>query len=197
MRALVVIAAIAGAPALVAADPPADDPAPDVAPGEADTDNRVNLRIGGSTADANGRPVVCAEVAITWGISVEGCGTGSGFLHTDDGGEIAHFRLNKRIWGTRLGRGRVQTAGGLGFAELEVGEDSAGFDFGSPGGVAPTSVAGPEASLSARYLAPLGRGFEFLANASLGLAWFSGAPDLVAPQERLQPFASFELGVGW
>lgn len=192
-RAALVVALFA--PATAAAQP-ADAP-PEAPPaGDGATDHRVNLRVGGSTGDANGRPSVCAEVAITWGLSVEGCGTGSGILHSDDGGEMAHFRVNKTVWTATVGRGQFRAAGGLGFAELEVGEDRPGFDFGTPDGDR-TSVAGAEVAVSARYLAPLGRGFEFIANGSLGLAWFDGARDLVEPQSRAQPFASVEVGVGW
>ncbi|HUH02860.1 MAG TPA: hypothetical protein VML75_12770 [Kofleriaceae bacterium] len=184
MRALAIIA-------LLASPARADDPPPR---GDATSiEHRVNLRVGASTADTNRRPTICAEVAVAWGLSVEGCGTGSGFLHHDDGGQIAHFRA-KKILATR---GAAALAAGLGFAELEVGRDDPGFDFGTPDAREPTAVAGPDAALSARYLAPLGRGFELIANLALGLAYFHHAPALVVPQRRTQPYASFEIGVGW
>jgi hypothetical protein len=186
------IACVAGTARAEPADPkgatgePTDGPRP-----------HFNLRVGGSTADDNRRPTICAEVGIAFGVSAEGCGTGSGFLHRDDGGEMAHFRAKVRIARRPVRGGAVDLALGAGFAELEVGRDDPGFDFGAPGGVEPTSVAGPESSISAQYLAPLGRGFELIANASVGLAYFRHAPELAVPQSRLQPFASFELGVGW
>lgn len=187
MRALVIVALLAS-PAW-AEDPPAAPPRDDGSV----TEHRVNLRVGASTADDNRRPAICAEVGVAWGISIEGCGTGSGFLHRDDGGEMAHFRA-KKILATR---GAVALAAGLGFAELEVGRDDPGFDFGTPDSREPTAVAGPDAALSARYLAPLGRGFELIANMALGVAYFQHAPELAVPQRRTQPYASFEIGVGW
>lgn len=188
MRALAIIALLAS-PALAEAPAPAPARATDAPV----TEHRVNLRVGASTADTNQRPTICAEIAVAWGLSVEGCGTGSGFLHHDDGGQIAHFRAKKIL----VTRGAVAFAAGLGFAELEVGRDDPGFDFDTPDPREPTSVAGPDAALSARYLSPLGRGFELIANMALGLAYFHHAPALAVPQRHTQPYASFEIGVGW
>lgn len=167
--------------------PPADAPAP--------ISHRINLRAGLASSDTVGRPAICLEVVAIWQVSVEGCGTGSGILHDDVGRQIAHFRANIPITTTTRWGGRFALRGGLGFAELEIGDDKPGFDFGEAD--TPASVAGPDAGLSVQWLRPVGAGIELVANASGGVAWFAGAEDLVVPQRELQPYVAFELGVGW
>jgi hypothetical protein len=127
-------------------------------------------------------------------LSVEGCGNGSGILHNSDGGELAHFRAKWALWNARVPRGNIIVQGGLGFAELQVGKDEPGFEFGDPSG---ESAAGAEGAVSVQYLAPFGRGFEFIASSAVGMAYIRGANALPAAPSRAQPFASFELGIGW
>ena len=157
--------------------------------------HRINLRAGLASSDAVGRPAICLEVVTVFSVSVEGCGTGSGILHDEVGRQIAHFRANIPLLRRTGWGGQLSLRGGLGFAELEVGADRPGFDFGAANNVA--AVAGPDAAFSAQWLRPVGRGVELVANASAGTAWFTGARELVVPQARLQPYVAFELGVGW
>jgi hypothetical protein len=160
------------------------------------TGNRVNLRVGGASSDTTGVPTICMEVRAVSRLSVEGCGTGSGFLHSQSGGEMAHFRAKWQVLGRMAGGGELRLHGGVGFAELQLDADRPGFDFGSPRG-SRIETAGPEGSLSLSWLRPMGAGWELIANTTGGLAWFPHAGELAAPQERAQPFVSFELGVGW
>lgn len=170
--------------------------AADGAPMTDDDGNRANMRVGVSTTDDNGRPTICLEVTAFAQLSFEGCGTGSGFLHTDPGQELAHFRLKWAVYRRKLGGGTLRAQVGGGFAELEVGQDSPGFEFGEPGQGA-TAAAGPEASASVQWMRSLGKGWELVGSFTGGMAWIPHAPDLILPRSEAQPFASFELGVGW
>jgi hypothetical protein len=158
--------------------------------------NRVNLRIGGASTDHNGRPTVCLEIGLIAAATLEACGTGSGILHTADGGEMAHFRAEWRLLRVAAAAGTGQVQLGAGFAELEVGDDRPGFQFGSPGADR-AAVAGPEAALSVGWLRDLGRGIDVIANLTVGAAWFAGADQLSVPRDHWQPFASLEVGLGW
>jgi hypothetical protein len=170
-------------------------------PGEADrsvlerTQNRINLRVGAASTDSNGRPTVCMEVRAVSRLSIEGCGTGTGLLHSASGGEMAHFRAKWGLDSRVFQRGVLRTHMGVGFAELQIDADEPGFVITpSPGSV---EAVGPEASLSLQWLRPVRGDWEFLVNTSAGLAWIPGAGDLAEAQNTVQPFVSFEIGVGW
>jgi len=184
---------VAGAVAPVRADRDAE---PAAGAGDQAARNRLNLRVGGASTDHNGRPTVCLEVALIAAATVEACGTGSGILHDQPGGEMAHFRGEWSLLRVAAGAGTGRVQLGAGFAELEVGDDRPGFQFGAPGDDR-ASVAGPEGSVTVDWMRGVGRGFEAIASLTVGTAWFSGAPQLDIPRSRWQPFASLELGVGW
>jgi hypothetical protein len=191
------IAALAAISARTArADEPADDGGEAARARPDRAANHFNLRIGGASTDGNGRPVICGEVHALARLSFEGCGTGSGFLHHAPGSEMAHFRAlwQVRRWST--GRSTIAARAGVGFAELQLGPDDAGFQFGSPTGLR-NAVAGPEGSGSVQLLVPMADGVEAIATATAGLAWFAGADQLITPRDHLQPFASVEVGIGW
>jgi hypothetical protein len=156
--------------------------------------NFGNLRIGATSGGA--RPQLCLELAPLDLLSAEACGTGSGFLHHDPAPEIAHFRVNLKLttWETPVGF--LQPRAALGFAELQVGEDGAGFDFAGTG---PSGVetAGPEVGLSLRCLTPVVAGFELVSELSFSTAIFAHAPRLLRPQAVLQPTLSVSIGVGF
>ena len=186
----------AAAPAL-AQQPPADDDGGGEDPAERLSDERnwFNLRAGGSTADRNERPVLCLEVAVYWGLSVEGCGTGAGILHSD-GGELAHFRGKWSVIERKTRAGKLRGQLGAGFAELQLGDDEPGFSFGDP----PTgqdSASGPEGAFSIQLLTHIGEGFELVTSGTVGVAHVPGADQLSAPQSETQTFASFEIGLGF
>lgn len=158
---------------------------------------RVNVRVGTASTDRNGAPTVCAEVRVWADLAVESCGTGADLWHNSDGTEMMHVRGTWEVFDrtTRRGRGGVRL--GAGFAELSVGDDKLGLQFGDPDNRDPISVAGPEAALSAQWTFPLGKGLEAVGTFTGGVGYFTGAPKLILPREQVQPFASFELGVGW
>lgn len=157
----------------------------------------INLRVGGSTANANRRPELCLEISPVAFLSVEGCGTGSGFLHGDPEPEVAHFRAKLRLvsfdsekWGTL----QPFLAGGM--AEAQVGEDDPGFQF-SGTDARHVSTAGPELGAGLRYLRPLTSGLELVGDFNLGMAWLPHGPELVKPQDTWLPSASLTFGVGF
>lgn len=157
---------------------------------------RVSLRVGGATSDDLGLPVVCVDVRLVAGLGVESCGTGAELWQHDDARQMAHLRATWQAHEGGLPGGRGRLRGGLGLAELQIGADTPGLEFGTPAGDR-TAVAGPEAVVQGVYVVPLGRGFEGLATATVGAAYFAHARDLAAPQRELQPFVSIELGLGW
>jgi hypothetical protein len=158
---------------------------------------RVNMRLGTASTDRNGAPTICAEVRVWADLAVESCGTGADILHNNDGPEMMHVRGTYEIWDRTTARGRGGIRLGAGFAEMSVGDDKIGFEFGDPDARDPVSVAGPEASVSAQWTVPLGKKLEAVGTFTGGVGYFSGARKLVLPRDELQPFASFELGVGW
>ncbi|MBK9030125.1 MAG: hypothetical protein IPL61_02100 [Myxococcales bacterium] len=191
MRAVVCLIVLSAGPAL--ADDDRGGPPPPVAP---DPPYRLNLRIGGASTDRNGMPTVCGEVRVWGGLGVESCGTGAQAWHDRGGTEMMHVRSTFEVARVAAGGGRLGLRAGVGFAELSVAPDQLGFQFGDPDATG-ASAAGPEASISAQWTRALAGEVEALATFTIGGAYLDGAPQLVLPRERLQPFASLEVGVGW
>jgi len=161
------------------------------------TTNRLNMRFGGATSDDTGRPTICLDVRIIAGFGVESCGTGQAIIHDEAGREMAHFRGTWTFLEKHTARGTGKLRAGAGFAELQVGQDHPGFEFGEPEKVDRGSVAGPEAVVQAQWLVPLGVGVEAVTSLTAGFAVFADADKLIIPQDNVQPFVSFEIGVGW
>jgi hypothetical protein len=159
--------------------------------------NRINFRVGGASSDSTGRPTFCLDVRIVAGLGIESCGTGQALIHNEPGREMAHFRGTWTLLTRHTGRGTGKLRAGAGFAELQVGVDHVGFDFGSPDAADRGSVSGPEAVVQGQWLVPLGRGVEAIASLTAGAAAFAGAGELVIPQRAVQPFLALELGLGW
>jgi hypothetical protein len=158
--------------------------------------HRANFRLGGSGDRLGGREEMCLEVAPIAALSVEGCGTGSGFLHRDDLPELAHFRAKLRLASVRTRLAWLEPQVGLGFAELQVGSDSPGFTFTGtdPDGV---ETSGLEVGVALRALRPLSASTELVVTAGVYLAWLPHAGELIEPQAALQPSASLTVGVGF
>jgi hypothetical protein len=158
---------------------------------------RVNLRVGSSSTDRNGMPTVCAEVRVFLDLNVESCGTGADLWHNNDGAEMMHVRASWEIFDTTTRRGRGGVRLGGGFAEMSVGDDKLGFEFGDPDSTDPVSVAGPEAAVSAQWTMPIGKNLEAVGTFTGGVGYFSGARKLILPRDEVQPFASIDIGVGF
>lgn len=153
-----------------------------------------NLRIGAASSSA--RPELCLELSPLALLSVEACGTGSGFLHRDPAPEIAHFRAKATLMSWETPIGYLQPRVAAGFAELQVGEDTAGFYFANAG---PTGMetSGPELGLSLRCLTPVVAGFELVSELNFNAAVFAHAPELLRPQAVVQPSFSMSIGFGF
>lgn len=156
--------------------------------------NYGNLRIGASTSSR--RPTLCLELAPLELLSVEACGNGSGFLHHDDAPEIAHFRALFKLTSWKTPLGWLQPRLGAGFAELQVGPDGGGFYFQGTGPMG-LDTAGPELGASLRALVPVSLGLELVGELGVSAAYFRYAPQLVRPQDALQPHASLTFGIGF
>lgn len=197
-RVSLVIALALCAAATAHADPGSEsdrgEPAAD-GDGDRGATNYVNLRVGDSSLNTD-YAVICIEGKPWSVLTIESCGTGAGLFRELRGTDVAHFRAKWQVLSRPLAHGRVSARIGLGFAELEIADDEPGFRFG---GVNDDSVetAGPEASASIQYLAPLGSGVEAIVNVTAGMAWLPHAPDLPDPQGEYLPFVGLEVGAGW
>jgi hypothetical protein len=192
--ALATVAA-AGRRAHAQVTPASEDGAGDTEP-STPVANRLNLRLGSATSDSTGRPTICLDVNVAAGFGVESCGTGQGILHDETGTELAHFRATFSFLSRATPSGTGRLRAGVGWAELQVGVDHAGFRFNTPD-IERGSVAGPEAALQGQWLVPLAKGVEAIASVTAGAAVFANADQLVVPKNNVQPFVSFELGLGW
>ncbi|RMF17297.1 MAG: hypothetical protein D6761_04620 [Candidatus Dadabacteria bacterium] len=156
----------------------------------------AQLRGGISAAD-QASPVLCLDVAPLRWISIEGCGSGNGFLYRADRREISHFRLKGALAEIPVRGTWLRPQLGLGFAELEIGSDDSGFNFRRSAARNQTAAAGPEASALLGWVGSIGRDFEWLGSFGANLAWIPGADVLAAPQRRWQPSAELSFGIGW
>ena len=158
--------------------------------------NFVNLRIGSTSANRNSHPEMCLEAAPMSFFSVEMCGTGTGIFHTDPAPALMHVRTKIRAVQVDFEDWFLTIFGGVGFAELQVGEDAPGFIFN---GVGPQGVetAGPEVSAHVRALIPVFGGVDLMTELSLSGAYLPYAPDLVTSLDPFQPAFSFTIGAGF
>lgn len=197
MRLFCVAAAILVAAAAPAhADEPSDDGPSGDPSNHPPVHNRLNFRVGFASSDLNGRPTLCLDVNIAFGFGVESCGTGAQLLHDDPGQEMSHYRINYTVLEKNLWKGTLHARGGLGFSEMQVGNDDPGFVFGGTNRDK-GSTSGPEAALSAQWLLPMYKGFDFVVTGTAGLAYFAHAEDLATTKSDVQGFASIEAGIGW
>ncbi|MBL9016119.1 MAG: hypothetical protein JNL83_18170 [Myxococcales bacterium] len=178
------------------ADEPADDGAGADPWDHPPIKNRLNFRVGFASSDLNGKPTLCLDITVAFGFGVETCGTGAQVLHDDPGQEMSHYRINYTVLEKNLWKGTLHARGGLGFSEMQVGYDDPGFVFGGTNRDR-GSTAGPEAALSARWLLPMYKGFDFVVTGTAGLAYFAHASDLSVTKSDVQGFASIEAGIGW
>jgi hypothetical protein len=156
----------------------------------------VNFRVGGGANTFGERTEMCLEIAPLRGLSIEGCGNGSGFLHGENAPEIAHFRAKATILSERTSWGWLEPQLGAGFAELQIGEDAGGFQFLGTDETR-QSTSGLEGTVALRALIPLSRQFEVIAVIGVSLAYLPYAPQLVTPLDAWQPSMSLSAGVGF
>lgn len=196
MRLACVAAALVALTGVARADEPTDDGGTGDPSNHAPIFNRLNFRVGMASSDLNGHPTLCLDVNIAFGFGVETCGTGAQVLHNDPGQEMSHYRINYTVLEKNLWKGTLHARGGLGFSEMQVGQDDPGFVFGGTNRDR-GSTSGPEAALSAQWLLPMYKGFDFVVTGTAGLAYFAHAEDLASTKSDVQGFASIEAGIGW
>ncbi len=198
MRLAVVLTTVyvLAAPAIARAEEPVDDGSDQDPSDHPPVFNRLNFRVGFASSDLNGKPTLCLDINVVFGFGVESCGTGAQLLHNDPGQEMSHYRINYTVVNRSLWKGTLHSRGGLGFSEMQVGHDNPGFVFGSPDADR-GSVSGPEAAVSAQWLLPMYKGFDFVVTGTAGLAYFAHADELATTKSDLQSFASIEAGIGW
>lgn len=157
--------------------------------------HHVGLRAGASSYEPT-RPELCLDVEPARGFSLEMCGTGSGILHNDPDPQLMHTRAKLTFARQRAAGGWLESRFGIGFAELQIGEDDPGFRFtdAGPRGV---ETAGPEAGVFLRWLKPARWGIEFVVELSLSVGWLPYAGELVIPVDPVQPSFSATAGFGF
>jgi hypothetical protein len=155
----------------------------------------VDVRGGVSTTNEAGMPEVCFEGSPLKFLTLESCGTGAGLWRDDQGRQMMHIRAELQPFRFVLGGVALDPQLGLGFAEMQIGEDEPGFRFDSANGKMDTS--GPELTLSLNAKVPMQLNLELVAELTSGLAYFPNAGELASPQEQLQPFTSLSIGLGF
>lgn len=156
------------------------------------------LRVGVDRADQQ-HPFLCAEgTPVSW-LSIEACGTGSGFLHRDEDPDMAHFRAKGRVIGAKAGRGTIDWLVGGGFAEVQRTADEPGFRFGPARDPDQVEAAGPEVStsLKGRFYVDPGARTYVTADLNAGIAAIPGAPTVMGTGGPIVPFAALTVGLGF
>lgn len=157
-----------------------------------------DLRVGVDRMDQS-HPYICGELSPLGWLSVEGCGTGSGFLHQGNEPDMAHFRTRIRTVGLDKGRTEVDLLVGAGFAEVQRTADRPGFKFGKATEPEPIEAAGPEASVAAKSRVWLDNGGRTYLSGDLsaGAAVIPGAPEVIGRGGPVVPFAALTVGLGF
>lgn len=156
-----------------------------------------DLRLGAQTSSPIEHPYVCVEGYPLARVSLEACGNGSGVIHHDDVPDLAHFRARATLLEHNEGRNHVGMVVGVGFAELQVGEDAAGFAFGEARSPDQTSGAGPELSLSGKARHWFDPRAYLVLDLNVGGALIPAAPVIMGGGDAMVPFGSATIGVGF
>ncbi len=159
----------------------------------------LDLRGGYDRLDDLSHPYLCLQGMPLGFLALEACGTGAGVLHQGDGTDMAHFRAKAEVLEVGGGRARASLMPGVGFAEIQVGQDRPGFQFGEAKELAPVEAAGAEASLSiqGRYWVDPGARTYVTGVLDGGAAVIPAAPAVTGGGGPVVPFASFTVGFGF
>lgn len=157
-----------------------------------------DLRVGVDRIDQQ-HPYLCGEISPLGWLSIEGCGTGNGFLHHGDEPDMAHFRTRFRTVGIDKGRAELDLLVGAGFAEVQRTADEHGFKFGKATEPDPIEAAGPEASVGLKSRMWLDNGGKTYLSGDLtgGAAVIPAAPDVLGRGTPVVPFAGLTVGLGF
>jgi hypothetical protein len=133
---------------------------------------------------------------MSW-MTVEGCGTGSGFLHHADEPDLAHFRTRFVGFSERRGRWDGSALLGVGFAEIQRGVDDEGFLFGPARSDDQNEGAGPEVSAGLKGRAWFLERAYASADLNVGVAHIPSAPTVNGQEGPWVPFAAMTAGIGF
>jgi hypothetical protein len=156
----------------------------------------LDLRIGADTVSSLDSPVICLEgYPLKW-LTLEGCGTGAGLWHTPTGPELSHYRTRIRALHSDNGRVDAELLPGIGFSELQVGADQAGFLFGKPREEGQIEAAGAEASLSGKVRVWVDRAY-IVFDVNAGAAFIPAAPVVTGASGPIVGFGGLSVGAGF
>ena len=157
----------------------------------------MDMRVGVDTAAQAEHPYICAEVHVLKWISLEGCGTGAGFLHDGAGVDLAHFRTRLTAFTYEFGRFDMGVHPGVGFAELQVGPDAAGFKFGKATSDDQNEGAGFDASLSGKGRVWVHERTYVVFDLNVGLAVIPAAPTILDGAHPVLGYGALTVGMGF
>ncbi|TNE87872.1 MAG: hypothetical protein EP330_16370 [Deltaproteobacteria bacterium] len=157
----------------------------------------LDLRVGVDTAASLDTPQVCMEgYPLAWW-TIEACGNGSGIWHNNpQATDIAHFRTRIRALHAQNGRTEAEILPGIGFTEIQVGEDRAGFLFGEARSEDQVEAAGAEASVSGKVRIWLERTY-LVVDVNAGAAIIPAQPVVTGATGPVLGFGAVTVGAGF
>jgi len=160
----------------------------------------VDARPGGP-GEGPARPYLCGELTPVARVGIEACGNGAGVLQDQQLSDFAHFRARVTAVQKQVGRWDVDVLAGVGWAEVQRGQDAAGFRFGVAEAGA-VEAAGAEASASVKGRAWIHDRVYGTVDLNVGTAVIPGAPEVLASPRAtgpgpVVPFGSITAGVGF
>lgn len=157
----------------------------------------MDMRVGIDTAAQAQHPYICAEIHFLKWVSIEGCGTGAGFLHDAKGIDLAHFRTRVTAYTYEYGRFDMGIHPGIGFAELQVGPDKLGFQFGKAKTTDQNEGAGFDASISGKGRIWIHEHTYVVFDANVGLAVIPSAPVILDGGHPIIGYGALTVGMGF
>jgi hypothetical protein len=160
----------------------------------------VDARPGGP-GEGPTRPYLCGELTPLKRVGIEACGNGAGVLQDEQLSDFAHFRARYTALQRQVGRWDLDVLAGVGWAEVQVGQDAAGFRFGEAQ-AGQVEAAGAEASASLKARAWLHERVYGTVDLNVGTAVIPGAPEVLSTPQGpgagpVVPFGSITAGVGF
>lgn len=157
----------------------------------------LDVRLGILRSDPTPHPYVCLEGSPLAWLSVEGCGTGSGFLYPSDGPDLAHFRARLRVAHLEAGAVDALAAVGAGIVEADRGPDDPGFRFSNARSADEVEGAGPELTAAAQSHLWVHPQAYLVADLTASVAYVAAAPVVLGTPGPVVVSAAFSVGVGF
>ena len=159
----------------------------------------LDLRVGVAAAPGTGAgpAVVCAQVSPLARVGLEACGNGSGWWHSEDVPDLAHFRARAVVAEGARGPLEGGVIAAAGFVELQSGPDAPGFKFGEPTERNPVEAAGPELAVGAQGRWWAHERAYVTADLTVGAAHVPGAPAVAGTRGPAVVFGALTVGAGF